>query len=148
MSDEPIISGPEVPADPVAALNAQPRRKKVVRHRRGAQRVQGPTSKRDPESETHTVVGVNVVEGLPVAVSTTTTGPRGYVPLGITEPIKSPFDVVTGEIVLLMGRAECEVLGLTANGRVRLKTVDPALMGNADEMCADAGQIVKKAGSK
>jgi hypothetical protein len=158
--NEPQVSGPVVPENPVATLNKEKHKKRPGPQRRGAQRTQGPEPViepppranvvRIPEPETVVVGKANIEGSQGGKVTTETTGPKGYVEVvTTTPPIKSPFDVVIGEIVLLKGRVECEVLGLTKNGEVRLKTVDKALMPgkDCDEFCAKPADIVKKAGT-
>jgi hypothetical protein len=162
MSEDPVVSGPEVPENPVSALLKNPGKKPGKPQRRGAQRTQGP--KPEPAAPPNepprpssivitdrstTVVGKQNIEGsTDSTVTTETTGPVGYVPTpSPTPPISSGQQVATGEIILLRGVVECEVLGLTRDGRVRLKTCDPAKMGKTEEFCADPGYIVKKAGT-
>lgn len=157
MSDEALVSGPEVP-DHIGNLRKNPPKKHPKPNRRGAQRVQGPVAEPEPpprpssvsvpDRQTQVVGKQNVPGSTDSTVTTETTGPVGYVPTPApTPPISSGQEVATGEIILLRGVVECEVLGLTANGRVRLKTVDPAKMGKTDEFCADPSYIVKKAGT-
>ena len=158
MPDEPSVSGPEVPAAPIEALNQRKPKPRPTRRARGAQRVRGPQQLapvsepppviRKTEEEQH-VVGVAVHAGGAVTVTTESKGPVGYVTPPLAAPCAAIGDVSIGEEVLLDGRALCIVLGVTANGLLRLRTSDPAAMPKrCEEFSAPLRRIIKKAGAR
>ena len=125
---------------------AEPRKRRGARRRPFA-----PDALVDRTVGTQTDVRNVTIDGTPVEISFSTTGPRGYVerPLPAqARAIQHPGEVAVGEVALLKGRVEVEVLGFADDGLVRVKTVvTEAMPQGCADFCVHASDLVKKAGT-